>query len=511
MFLNVEDVKTKLERTDKTVVGKLQFKKTGQIHYSPIGIGMEKADGGLYDPSVGYPHLAQLGAKWVRIQSGWARTEKTPGVYDFAWLDDMVDNILAAGCIPWMCLCYGNSLYDADAIPGSRCNGRPPVYTQEARDAWAKYVRLCTERYRGKVTYYEIWNEPDGKHCWLRGVNGKEYADFVRATATIVKEVSTDNKIIAGSMCNLVRMKRFLGENDVGVTFDNDPGIGPFFQEWIHQDVAHLVDYITFHSYIPVPERKMDELYTELRTTLDKYNPKIGIIQGETGVHSGFTRQGALNTGEWTEVGQVKYLLRRLLTDVAHGAFFTSYFTLLDMYENLSEEATEIRIEMFGRYGVLGAQFDEQGYATGSFAPKPSYTAMQCIATVMAEGVQRQKDTVQFCVTENCYWGTPDMDENSPMGERLTAYTFRRQGGDPIHLYYLASPILGFTYDGSTTLMLPEPMKRPAVLDMATGMVYEIDSDHITTYNGKQVLLRVLLRDYPMAIIDLDNTTLTIA
>ena len=79
-----------------------------------------------------------------------------------------------------------------------------------------------------------------------------------------------------------------------------------------------------------------------------------------------------------------------------------------------------------------------------------------------------------------------------------------------MYIYYLASPLIGFTYDGSTSLMLPEPMEHPAVLDLANGTIYAIDNDHITMHDGKQVLLRVMLRDYPLAIIDLDNTSLVI-
>ena len=426
MYLNIVEAKTKLHKTDENVIGKLKFVKTKDIVNTPIGIGMEKGDEDLYDPKQGYPHLAELGAKWVRIQSGWARTEKEPGVYNYAWLDDMVDNILAAGCIPWMCLCYGNSVYDEDVPKGTRGVGRPPIYSQKAKDAWARYVKDCVEHFRGRVIYYEVWNEPDGLHCWRRGINGKEYADFLRDTATIVKSISADNKIIAGSMCNRIRLKRFMEENDVGVTFDDNLGVAHFFDDWLSHNVAHLVDYITFHSYTPVPERKMDEFYKEMRETLDKYNPKIKIIQGESGTHSRFVREGALNSGEWTESIQVKFLLRRLLTDVVHGAFFTSYFSLLDMYENLTEIPQEATKEMFGTYGVLGVDFDVRGFSTGKYVPKPSYSAMQCIATVMAEGVEKLDNEVTFCVTKNNYWGTPDIDENSPMGERLRAYTLKR-------------------------------------------------------------------------------------
>lgn len=91
---------------------------------------------------------------------------------------------------------------------------------------------------------------------------------------------------------------------------------------------------------------------------------------------------------------------------------------------------------------------------------------------------------------------------------KLPAYTLRRKGGDRMYIYYLAAPLLGFSYNGSTTLQLPEKLQAPAILDLATGKLYEIPADHILHRDGKQYLLRVVLRDYPMAVIDLSSSTL---
>ncbi|MBQ3590517.1 MAG: beta-galactosidase, partial [Clostridia bacterium] len=90
-------------------IGKL--KKT-DIAAERLGIGFEKLDRAVFEPERAYEKLGEIGIKWVRLQSGWARTEKEPGVYDFTWLDDIVDNLIRRGMQPWICLCYGNALYD---------------------------------------------------------------------------------------------------------------------------------------------------------------------------------------------------------------------------------------------------------------------------------------------------------------------------------------------------------------------------------------------------------------
>ena len=47
-------------------------------------------------PEKVYDKVAALGVKWIRIQSGWQKTEREEGVYDFAWLDKVVDNLIQA-------------------------------------------------------------------------------------------------------------------------------------------------------------------------------------------------------------------------------------------------------------------------------------------------------------------------------------------------------------------------------------------------------------------------------
>ena len=64
------------------LIGHITPKSSAEIASSRFGIGLEKIDRYLYDPTPVYDPLAQTGVKYVRIQSGWMRTEKEKGVYD---------------------------------------------------------------------------------------------------------------------------------------------------------------------------------------------------------------------------------------------------------------------------------------------------------------------------------------------------------------------------------------------------------------------------------------------
>ena len=64
-------------------IGTIQPKKSSEIEYSKISLGFEKLDRDVFDPEKAYDKVADCGVKKARIQSGWQRTEKEKGVYDF--------------------------------------------------------------------------------------------------------------------------------------------------------------------------------------------------------------------------------------------------------------------------------------------------------------------------------------------------------------------------------------------------------------------------------------------
>jgi hypothetical protein len=113
-------------------------------------------------------YVGELGAKHARLQSGWAKTEKEKGKYDFAWLDYHVKGLTEQSVRPWICLCYGNPIYGSTINLGSGL--APVVHSEEAFAAWLKYVETTVTRYKASVNEWEIWNEPFGQ--------GKDYASW---------------------------------------------------------------------------------------------------------------------------------------------------------------------------------------------------------------------------------------------------------------------------------------------------------------------------------------------
>jgi polysaccharide biosynthesis protein PslG len=70
----------------------------------------------------------------------------------------------------------------------------------EHYDDYARYVAAFAERYRGSVTYIQLWNEPNLHFEWGgREPDPTAYAALTRAVAPLVRAVNPDVRIIAGN------------------------------------------------------------------------------------------------------------------------------------------------------------------------------------------------------------------------------------------------------------------------------------------------------------------------
>jgi hypothetical protein len=93
---------------------------------------------------------------------GWSSLEPERGKWFFRRLDRYVDLAERTGIDLVLPLALTPTW--ASARPEER-SGYRPGNAAEARDIadWRNYVRTIGERYRGRILYYEIWNEPSDK------------------------------------------------------------------------------------------------------------------------------------------------------------------------------------------------------------------------------------------------------------------------------------------------------------------------------------------------------------
>ena len=65
-------------------IGKIRPRSTDEIASSPFTLGCETLDRDFADYDQYKKYIVPLGIKTIRLQGGWAKTEKVPGTYDFA-------------------------------------------------------------------------------------------------------------------------------------------------------------------------------------------------------------------------------------------------------------------------------------------------------------------------------------------------------------------------------------------------------------------------------------------
>ncbi len=458
-----------------------RFKKTGEvpakcaseIERSRLGIGFEKLDRDVFDPEKAYLPLSRIGVKHVRLQSGWMKTERERGVYDFSWLDSIVDRLIADGMEPWLCLCYGNPLYSEAAKEVFGAVGIPPIHTDEEKAAWAAYCRATAEHFRGRIGYYEIWNEPDGKSSWKYGPDGREYGKFAVATAAAVKAGDPGAKTVCGAVCraNLC-----------------------FLSEAVAAGMLDAADAFSYHCYTP-NDKVMEDTPKAIAALLRRTKPGLPLIQGESGAQSRGGGHGALRTGAWTEDSQCKYMARHLVTDLACGVEFASYFSTMDMIEALNGVNGDVGSYLdYGYFGVLGAGFDENGKAVGEYRPKPSYRTLQVLASVF-EGDFETADlpVISRPAASGLVFGH-DVGDFS-----LVSHGFERPCGGAAYVFWYAADMISESFSGTATFIV-SGMGEPSdarFVDLVDGSVYTLPESVVEQLPGGYILHNLPLSDRP--------------
>lgn len=456
-------------------IGQIKPKSSQEINFSKIGIGFEKLDRDVFDPEKAYDKVAQIGVKKARIQSGWARCEKEKGVYSFEWLDSIVDNLVERGIEPWICLCYGNPVYTEAAKKVFGAVGCPPIFTEEEKQAWINYTKATVKRYKGKVNYFEVWNEPDGVWCWKHGVNATELGEFTLATAKAVKEENPDAKTIGGVVC--------ISKLD-------------FLNTAFKTGMGEYLDYISFHEYT-ADETYVFEKAESYLALAKMYNPKIELIQGESGSQSKSGGHGALKDGGWTETKQAKQLARHTLADLICDVHFTSYFSCMDMIEGLNGSVDNKSSYLdYAYFGVLGADFDENGRSTGEYYKKPSFYALQNICSVFS-------GEFKTCVIPTFIY--PEYSKRiydiQPSRRQLITGGFERENGKAF-VYWYPSNIMTTDFYSTISIEFYTEYGDIKLVDVMDGSIYKIpDNMLVDKGDGVYRVDGLPVKDTPLLLV----------
>jgi len=406
-------------------IGKLATRHARDIKSSMWSVGGETLDRDFAIFANYRQYLGPLGAKGIRFQAGWAKCEKQRGVYDWAWLDECINDALAQGVQPWVETSYGNPIYPDGGGTGLGA-GLPK--SPEALAAWDNWVRALVRRYKDRVHEWEVWNEPDGGH----GITPEAFAEFHLRTAAIIRSGQPKARIYALALANT-------GKTEFAETL---------LKLAKERGQLGLIDALTIHGYPANPDdtRAVDRF----RELAARYASHIEIRQGETGAPSGET-VGALRHLPWTETKQAKWDLRRMLAHHGKDVPF-NLFTLCDL------KYAQPKMTGFNRKGLLRCN-DDQTVA----GPKLAYFAAQRVFSIFDDTLERIRD-FQF---------------RADTTESVAAFAYRKKDtGAPVVTAWLnGHPPTDSNAKTLVDITFPAlRFQNPVYADLVTGKVYALPS-----------------------------------
>lgn len=101
--------------------------------------------------------------------------------------------------------------------------------TEDEIERYLEYVRFIVGNFKGRIHYYEIWNEPNYR-VPVQYIEPSDYINLVKRTIPVIKEIDPEAKIIVGGVSGLEDMES-----------------RDYLNQILQSDVMPLVDVISWH------------------------------------------------------------------------------------------------------------------------------------------------------------------------------------------------------------------------------------------------------------------------
>ncbi|HQO35955.1 MAG TPA: hypothetical protein PLG59_14930 [bacterium] len=198
--------------------------------------------------------MLELGSAWNRFDFCWNGIEPIKGEFDFRDLPARVDHSLSLGVKILPILDY-EPAWDPKHSPAD----------DEALDYWARYVRKTITTFKGKMEYWQAWNEPNNEGFWQPHPNSRDYAELLRRSYLAAKEADPTVKVL-GLNCSDIDLK--------------------FTEDVFRYGGLNYCDILAYQPYRIAPEVGHFEEVKALRELVDKYGEQRPIWFTEMGWNS---------------------------------------------------------------------------------------------------------------------------------------------------------------------------------------------------------------------------------
>lgn len=210
------------------------------------GSNTPQQHGGPFEEFLAWLHKEQFaqGLKCLHIALNegeepidWSQSEFTidPRVDD--WFDILNDNGVAIALVL--------NFWDKANHP----NGWPPIpsrfTTEEEIQRYLDYVRFVVGYFKGRVAYYDLWNEPDNMGSTIQHIKPEDFVELIRRTVPVIREADPDAKIMVPSVAYL-----------------RNPYSHDYLFHIINSDIMPLVDVVAWHPMFGTsPDYEEDREY----------------------------------------------------------------------------------------------------------------------------------------------------------------------------------------------------------------------------------------------------------
>lgn len=449
-------------------IGTVKPRSAREVGRSNLTIGCEMLDRDYGDFEQFKAYIEPLGIKRIRLQAGWAKTEKAQGVYDFAWLDRQVDYLLEQGMDVLMETSYGNPIYPGGG-GAALSDGLP--HGDVGLAAWDRWIEALASHYKGRIRDWSTWNEPN--NC--KANTPEIVADNNLRTAEIIKKHIPDARI-AGLVISWPNVR--YGEGYMKVLSE--------------QGKTGLFEWIIYHDYSLNP----DSIYPRVEAfakMVHQYAPHVKIWQGESGATSDPHYSAPISSQKWnTELTQCKWNARRLIGDLGHG-IESLLFTFYDPAYHDPTRYTKFvdplwirtREDRFmKRMGLIKCNEDGKVLKV-----KPAYYTVQNIASIFDQSLEPVLGAACEIQCE----------------KETAAYLFKKQGSNQNLLALWDSS----SHPDNTNETTPAQItlagvtfQEPVWVDTVTGAIYELPKERVVTEGEKTVLKDIPVYDAPVLITD---------
>jgi hypothetical protein len=230
-----------------------------------------------------WPHLLDLSRKaglvWVRDWSlKWMEVEPEEGRFTFVETDHQINRPLRHGMNVLGLLPFPSSPWSASgAVPteaGMSSEERRAVVARAPKDVrqFANYVERTAEHYKGRVEWFQVFNEPLFTSYALprsEGYSATDYAMYTKAFASAARRANPSCRILAG-----------IGYIREGQIMDD-------FDEFFQSGGLDAIDAVDIHCYPRIrPPEFIEELLESLNALMDRHGGRKPIWLTEYGYYA---------------------------------------------------------------------------------------------------------------------------------------------------------------------------------------------------------------------------------